>query len=199
MEKLKLIKPTIDHKEQIIQIVQEFFDDNTNFYWSWWLKKFVDNYDWRLKYLKESESEDTVSEWYVPGIQYVLLREFDNKIIGFINLRLKINDALLQHWGHIWYSIRPSERKKHYATAQLFTVLEFYRDLWIEKVLLTCNKTNIWSAKTIQNCWWVLENEIIDPTDWELIQRYWIDIDEWIKKWNDFFKNIWFSVYCDEL
>lgn len=199
MEKLKLIKPTIDHKEQIIQIMQEFFDDNTNFYWSWWLKKFVDNYDWRLKYLKESESEDTIIEWYVPGIQYVLLREFDNKIIGFINLRLKINDALLQHWGHIWYSIRPSERKKHYATAQLFTVLEFYRNLWIEKVLLTCDKSNIWSAKTIQNCWWILENEIIDPVDWELIQRYWINISEWIKKWVDFFENAWFKIYCDEL
>lgn len=194
MEKLKLIKPTIDYKEHVLQTVQEFFDDNTTFYWSWWLKKFVDNYEWRLKYLKENESEDTVSEWYVPGVQYVLIREIDNKILWFINTRFRLNDSLLQHWWHIWYSIRPSERKKHYATAQLFAVLKFYKDLWIEKVLLTCDKVNIWSAKTIQNCWWVLENEIIDPIDWALIQRYWIDINEWIQKWGKFFVEYDYSI-----
>jgi predicted acetyltransferase len=32
MENLKLIKPTIDYKEQVLQIVQEFYDDNTTFY-----------------------------------------------------------------------------------------------------------------------------------------------------------------------
>ena len=130
----------------------------------------------------------------MPGIQYLLLRESDNRIIGFINTRLRINDSLLQHWGHIWYSIRPSERKKHYATAQLFCILRFYKNLWIEKVLLTCDKSNIWSAKTIQNCWWILENEIIDPIDWAFIQRYWINVNEWIKKWSKFFENYDFSV-----
>lgn len=194
MQKLKLIKPNKDFEKQILEIIQEFYDDNTTFYWSWWLKRFVDNYDWRLKYLKECESENTVSGWYVPGIQYLLLRESDNRIIGFINTRLRINDSLLQHWGHIWYSIRPSERKKHYATAQLFCILRFYKNLWIEKVLLTCDKSNIWSAKTIQNCWWILENEIIDPSDWALIQRYRIDVKDGINSGKDFFENMWIDI-----
>ena len=68
-------------------------------------------------------------------------------------------------------------------------MLNIYKDLSVEKVLLTCDKVNIWSAKTIQKCWWILENEIIDPEDWELIQRYWIDVKEWIKKWDRFFEN----------
>ena len=194
MEQLKLIKPTKDFEGQVLKIVQEFIDDGTTLYWVWWLKRFVDNYDGWLKYLKQNEHEETVDVNRVPANQYILVSEPDNKVIGFINTRLKINDSLLQHWGHIWYSIRPSERKKHYATAQLFTVLKIYKNLWIEKVLLTCDKSNIWSAKTIQNCEWILENEIIDPVDWELIQRYRIDIDEWIKKWNKFFEDFEYKI-----
>ena len=194
MESLKLIKPTKDFKEQILKIVQEFIDDGTTFYWSWWLKKFVDDYDWRLKYLKENESDDTVNDWYVPAIQYILVRESDNSVIWFINVRLKLNDLLLQHWWHIGYSIRPSERRKYYATTQLFAVLEFYKNLWIEKVLLTCDKSNIWSAKTIQNCGWILQDEVIDPTDWELLQRYWLDINEWIEKWGKFFEEYGYNI-----
>lgn len=194
MKSLKLIKPTKDFEEQVLKIVQEFVDDGTTLYWVWWLKRFVDNYDGWLKYLKQNEQEETVDINRVPANQYILINESDNKVIGFINTRLRINDSLLQHWGHIWYSIRPSERQKHYATAQLFTVLKIYKDLWIEKVLLTCDESNIWSAKTIQNCWWILENEIIDPIDWELVQRYWININEWIEKWSKFFEDCEFSI-----
>lgn len=194
MESLRLLKPTKDFEKKVLDMIQEFYDDNTTFYWSWWLKKFVDNYTWWLEYLRQNEREDSVSEWYVPGVQYILVHEPNNSVIWFINARFRLNDTLLQHWWHIWYSIRPSERKKHYATAQLFKILENYKDLWVEKVLLTCDKSNIWSAKTIQNCGWILENEIIDPVDWELIQRYRIDVNEWIEKWNKFFENNDFDV-----
>ena len=189
MEKLKLIKPTIEYKDQALEYVQEFEDNNSNIYGISWLKKYLDNYEWWLEILKNNESKETVELWRVPAKQFILIRELDNKLIWFIQARLELNENLLQHWWHIWYSIRPSERKKHYATAQLFSVLNIYKDLSVEKVLLTCDKVNIWSAKTIQKCWWILENEIIDPEDWELIQRYWIDVNEWIKKWDRFFEN----------
>lgn len=187
MESLKLIKPNEDFEKQILDMFQEFNDDNTTPYWSGWLKKFLDNYSWWLEYLRNCEKDDTWDDKLVPGIQYILVRESDNSVIWFINTRLRLNDALLEHGGHIWYSIRPSERRKHYATAQLFSILKLYQNLWVEKVLLTCDKWNIWSAKTIKNCGWILENEIIDPTDWALIQRYWINVNEWIWKWDNFF------------
>lgn len=189
MESLKLIKPTKDFEKQILEIAQEFFDDGTVLNWTSWLKRYLNNFEWRLQNINNNERKETVEAWYVIANQFILIRKSDNKVLWFINTRLELNDDLLEHWWHIWYSIRPSERKKHYATAQLFSVLKLYQDLWIEKVLLTCDKTNIWSAKTIQNCGWILENEIIDPTDWELLQRYWIDINNWIEKWNDFFKS----------
>ena len=194
MEKLNLIKPTIEYKNQVLETVQEFEDNDSKLCWVWWLKNYLDDYEWWLENLKKNESKETTDLWRVPAKQFILIREIDNKLIWFIQARLELNEWLLQHWWHIWYSIRPSERMKNYAIAQLFSVLDIYDWMWVEKVLLTCDKTNIWSAKTIQKCWWTLENELIDPTDWELIQRYWIDVKEWIEKWNTFFGNIWFEV-----
>ena len=194
MIKLKLIKPTIEYKDQVLETVQEFFDNNSELYWVSGLKRYFDDYEWWLDLLNDREKSETVDEGHVLSKQFLLIRESDNRLIWFINIRLELNDVLLEHWWHIWYAIRPSERKKSFATAQLFSVLPTYEDIWVEKVLLTCNKVNIWSAKTIQKCGWILENEIIDPTDGELIQRYWIDVAEWIKKWKDFFENSWINV-----
>ena len=190
MEKLKLIKPTIDYKEQILESVQEFFDNNSSLYWVWWLKRFLDNYEWWLQNLKNNENKDTVETWRVIAKQFILVRECDDRLLWFINTRLELNDGLLVHWWHIWYAVRPSERMKNYATAQLFSVLDIYDGIGVDKVLLTCDKTNIWSAKTIQKCGWILENEIIDPEDWELIQRYRIDVKEWITKWKIFYNKM---------
>ena len=194
MEKLKLIKPTIEYKEQVLECVQEFIDNDSNLYWVSWLKKYLNNYEWWLEEVENDEFKERLPEWRVPAKQFILIRELDNKLLWFIQARLELNEWLLQHWWHIWYSIRPSERRKNYATAQLFSVLDLYENLWIERILITCDKSNIWSAKTIQKCWWILENELIDPTDWELIQRYWVDIKEWIKKWDNFFVNTSFNV-----
>ena len=157
----------------------------------------MDDYEWRLDSLKKRENKETVDEGHVPWKQFLLVCESDDRLIWFISIRLELNDALLEHWWHIWYSIRPSERNKSFATAQLFSVLPIYADMWVDEVLLTCNKVNIWSAKTIQKCWWILENEIIDPSDGELIQRYWIDVQEWIEKWEDFFEDMWINVVIE--
>lgn len=182
-------------EQEVLEMVQEFYEDETTPYWSSWLKNFLDNYCWRLDYLKQNENEDTiVDKRYVPWIQYILVHESDNTVIWFINIRLKLTESLLQHGWHIWYSIRPKERKKHYATWQLFAILDIYEDLWVDKVLLTCDKVNIWSARTIQNCGWILEDEIIDPEDWTILQRYWIDTKDWIEKWKIFFSDCGFSI-----
>jgi predicted acetyltransferase len=194
MQKLKLIKPTKDFEEQVLQTVQEFFDDNSNLHWTGWLKRYFDDYKWYLENVKNNENHETVETWHVIAKQFFLVRESDNRLLWFINTRLELNDWLLAHGWHIWYSIRPSERKKGYATAQLFSALDIYDKMWVEKVLLTCDKTNIWSAKTIQKCGWILENEIIDPEDWELIQRYRIDVKNWIEIWKRFFEDKWIDI-----
>ncbi len=109
----------------------------------------------------------------VPSSIYFLVDE-DNKIHGAIDIRHELNDYLLQYGGHIGYGIRPSQRRKGYASQILSLALPIAKDLGISKALITCNKTNLGSARTIINDGGILENEVINED--EITQRYWIEI-----------------------
>ena len=97
-----------------------------------------------------------------------------NKMVGAINIRHKLNDYLLNYGGHIGDGVRPSERKKGYATKIIGLALKECQKLNIDKVLLVCDKDNIGSAKSIKNNGAILENEIVK--DGKTVQRYWIEI-----------------------
>lgn len=61
----------------------------------------------------------------------------------------------------------------------LKSVLDKCREFGINKVLLTCDKENIASSKTIIHNGGIIENEVKDEvnlTKSEVIQRYWISI-----------------------
>ena len=89
-----------------------------------------------------------------------------------IDIRHRLNEYLLQFGGNIGYSVRPSQRRKGYATEMLALGLEECRKLGLDRALVTCDKTNIGSAKTIQKNGGVLENEVLEGD--RITQRYWI-------------------------
>ena len=100
----------------------------------------------------------------------------DRKIfVGAVNIRLRLNEALLRNGGHIGDGVRPSERRKGIATKMIGLALEECRKLGIYRVLMVCNRDNIGSAKSIKNNGGVLENEIV--VDGETEQRYWITLE----------------------
>lgn len=91
-----------------------------------------------------------------------------------MNIRHYLNDKLFETGGHIGDGIRPSERRKGYATAMIGLALEECRKLGIDRVLICCDKDNIGSAKSIQRNGGVLENEVEENGN--SVQRYWIEL-----------------------
>lgn len=96
-------------------------------------------------------------------------------MVGAINIRHYLNDNLLKHGGHIGDGVRPSERQKGIATRMIALGLEECKKLGLKRVLMTCRKDNIGSAKSIINNGGILENEI-KQDDGVVTQRYWIDL-----------------------
>ena len=66
-------------------------------------------------------------------------------------------------------------RRKGIATKMIALALEECRKLGITRVLMTCKKDNIGSAKSIRKNGGVLENEV--PVNGVIVQRYWIDLE----------------------
>ena len=116
----------------------------------------------------------SLPENYVPATTYFLIRKGDGKILGALDIRHELNDHLLKFSGHIGYGVAPSERRKGYASLMLSEGLIICKKMGIQKVLITCNKNNIGSARTIQKNGGVLENEV--EYDGVIRQRYWIKI-----------------------
>ena len=71
---------------------------------------------------------ETCPPHLVPADTYFLIDE-NEKIVGAINIRRELNDYLYKFGGNIGYGIRPSERKKGYATIMLKLGLEKCQEL----------------------------------------------------------------------
>ena len=96
-----------------------------------------------------------------------------DRLLGAVNIRHYLSDALLKEGGHIGDGIRPSERRRGYGTEIVRLALIECRKLGITKVLMTCDKDNVASAKTIIKNGGVLENEFVN-SEGNIEQRYWI-------------------------
>lgn len=180
MEKFYLESPSIKRKDEAINYVKEFYENNSNLNGDSGLDKYLDNYGGWLEFLRKLSNPSTVPSGYCPGYEYFLIRKNDSKLVGLINLRYNLNKNLLIHGGHIGYSIKVSERRKGYNKINLYLCLIKARELGLDKVLLTAYDDNIGSVKTILDAGGVLENKIND--NGKLLGRYWIDVEESLKK-----------------
>ena len=106
----------------------------------------------------------------VPSTFLVL--EVDGEIVGRVSIRHELNDWLATYGGHIGYAVRPGHRRKGYAKLLLAEGLRLCASLGISKALLTCNDSNLASAKVIESAGGILENKIQDSET--LLRRYWV-------------------------
>ena len=104
------------------------------------------NYDiWVEKINRNSQTAD--DEW---GKYYLYLVFNDNdRLIGLLNIRYDLAPNLRDMYGDIGYGVRPSERKKGYATEMLKYALTVCKEKKMNEVILGCYKDNYGSNKTI--------------------------------------------------
>lgn len=166
--KIKLIKGTVEYSEMIVDMLDEWHSTGEE------IIPFAirGNYDDFESYLETLEVTDT-STGKVPDSTYFCLDTEREVIVGAVNIRHYLNEALLRTAGHVGLGVRPTERRKGYATEIIRLALLECKELGIVNVLMTCDKENIGSAKSIINNGGILENEV--KLESGLRQRYWID------------------------
>lgn len=176
MERIKLIAPNIEYADEIMAFRDELLALNESFAGCNGLRKSQTCEEW-LEYLGKMSSEETCLSGLVPSDTLIYVRENDNRLLGMIDVRRRINNPTLSTWGgHIGYTIRPSERQKGYAKRMLGEALMFCKNNNYTNILITCNGDNFASERTIIANGGVLENEI--SIDGRKVKRYWITLGE---------------------
>lgn len=92
------------------------------------------------------------------------------EMIGFLALRHRLNEYLLEEGGHIGYSVRPSRRREGHASRALGLALVRAKELGLDRVLLTCDEDNVGSRRTIEAWGGTYEDNRKGK------RRYWIEI-----------------------
>lgn len=169
---ITLVKLTPEYRRQLFDMMEEWLALEQDFSPYAIRKNDYRDFDFYLENLEIKQEHDD----YVPDSTYFCLDLDENIFVGAVNIRHYLNESLLFTGGHIGDGIRPSRRRKGYATAMIRLALEKCRELGIHRVLMTCDKDNIGSAKSILRNGGILENEITNE-EGEQEQRYWIDLD----------------------
>ena len=151
MIRLTLAAPEERFREQILAYRTEFLEAGDHMAGCAGLDRAPSFERW-LQAVRANSREETVGRGLVPASNYLAIRLTDHRLVGFIDVRHRLNEVLFQSGGHIGYSVRPGERRQGYATEMLRLALLKCRERGMHRILITCRKENIASARTIQSC-----------------------------------------------
>ncbi|MCL6221168.1 GNAT family N-acetyltransferase [Streptococcus dysgalactiae subsp. equisimilis] len=132
---------------------------------------------------KRFETQTDHPDWSTSTNYYYFL---DDELVARIGCRWQLEKGDLERFGgHIGYVTRPDYRGQGIMTELLLFALECYRKRGILRVLITANRYNIASRRTIEKVGGILEDIVQVPTNYNVssmagqeLARYWINLGE---------------------
>lgn len=168
---MKLIFPSMKHKQAAWEYRQEYIDyGEAHLNGSNGLLRAEEYETWLEKVIWSQKN--AAPDWVTGSVYFAFV---DDRIVGTIAVRHYLNEITSKSGGHIGYGIRPSERRKGYGTKMLALALEKCREFGIAKALITCDKSNIASAKTAMRNGGVFTDDVTED-DGNVVSRYWITV-----------------------
>lgn len=171
--RLYLVKPDLTYYEEYNEMMKEWVESNTQIA-PWFLDKPIPTIEVFAKFVKHLDDceHGRLDEKYCSTTSYFVVDE-NNKLVGAASLRHYLTLEGMNTWGHVGYGIRPSERRKGYATEALNLLLKEAKNHHIQRVLVGAHSSNTGSCKVIEKCGFKFEEEVIDPYNSnESIKKY---------------------------
>ena len=169
---MEMIKPTEKYYISYTEAIKEYEENNVTTY------DFLQgDKEHVLKKINDFHTGDNLPENYVKATYLWFVNE--GEFLGEVSIRHALINDLLRFGGNIGYGIRYSSQNKGLGTKMLALALEYAKnELKLKKVLITCNDTNIASARIIEKNGGVLQDKIVNKiAEVEFVtRRYWINV-----------------------
>lgn len=172
--KIHLVRPMIELEEAYV----DFYND-----WRTAGEKIspkvlgqlkLDNFKQMVPVLLDKSNPEKIPAGHVPESVYWLI-DGNNRMLGAVTIRHGLTKRLFNTEGHIGAGIRPSERRKGYATKTLELALDKMREIGFEQALVTCNEDNLGSEKAIVKNGGVRGHDFLEVHG-NIVRRYWIEL-----------------------
>ena len=96
-DELELVFPTPEYKTQDEEYLQEFFDNGEyEIAGDGGLDRIKNFEEWLLKVQKDL-SEESIEDNRIPATLYLTVRKSDNRVVGNLQIRHKLNEKLLKN------------------------------------------------------------------------------------------------------
>lgn len=173
MQDVYLVRPALEWKDSYLDFYHEWIASGEDIV-PWVVEKDPSDFEAMVQWLDDHSNGIDLRDGWVPDTTYWLATA-DRKIVGAVNIRHELTPWLMDRGGHIGYGIRPSERRKGYATKLLSQSLQKLKELGAHQALVVCDESNVASAKTILNNGGKEDEHFIEENG-NVIRRFWIEI-----------------------
>ena len=134
--------------------------------------------EWRHTIFQQFENQRLgirLPDGYVPGSTFWLVE--GGEFVGVGNIRHRLTEGLEKFGGHIGYMIRCDKWGQGYGTLQLRLLLAEAAALGIKRALITCDESNIASARVMEKNGAVYQDTIVNVIDGvpRRTKRYWAE------------------------
>ena len=163
--------PEMNDKSILQEYMQEHYDNNEAGISASLGLPASEYADWVEKIQRNASVGN--EEW---GKSLLYLCFENDKLVGLLSIRYELSENLTEEIGDIGFGVRPSERRKGYATAMLRYALSVCEEKGKDKVLLGCYKDNLASVANIQKCGGVLVAENDNYNEGRISQYYLINL-----------------------
>lgn len=175
MSASKLIRPSIDYKDNYLEALEEYHAEDRYLYQS-----ITDlNADFE-SFVKELSAEkgyphQPYQDWVEPVPETVVWMVKDEQYLGTVDIRHRLNWHLEKWGGHVHFVIRPSMRGKGFGAKMLRKAMPIINYIGIDDALLTVAPDNQWAIDIIESCGGRFEDETVATDKFPAMRRYWLN------------------------
>lgn len=171
----KLIRPSLDYKDSFLEALEEYRADGQYKYLD--VGRLRSNFEGFVDSIIRDKKHpgQTFQDWVEIVPETILWLVHDDRYIGTVTLRHRLNWHLEKNGGHMHIAIRPSERNKGFGLRALRMSLPYANYLGIEKALMTIPPQNKSVIRAVEDMGAEFQDETKPTSQFPARRRYWID------------------------